>query len=248
MNPIEQTRLHVLNTVSEHQLPVAQAAELLGVSERHAWRILAAYRREGAAALAHSNRGRRPRDAVSDDEAAAVVQLASITYAGANHTHLSELLRDREGIDVSRRIGRWSCAWTRSPRSRRWIAPVRYCPCARDSGAAHPRLPAPRDGISLCRLAHRNRQGDWSLPPTAPRRGVSQVPRYHRGGGARRPGRSPDCGQLRHPPDGADPELAGQAAPLPFCWTPMRVSPWLRFSTERYLTLATKIDAASRSP
>ena len=176
-----------------------------------------------------------------------MVQPASITYAGANHTHLSELLRDREGIDLSRRIGRWSCAWTRSPRSRRWIAPVRYCPCARDSGAAHPRLPAPRDGISLCRLAHRNRQGDWSLPPTALRRGVSQVPRYHRGGGARRPGRSPDCGQLRHPPDGADPELAGQAAPLPFCWTPMRVSPWLRFNTERYLTLVTKIDAASRS-
>ena len=140
LNPIEQTRLHVLNTVSEHQLPVAQAAELLGVSERHAWRILAAYRREGAAALAHSNRGRRPRDAVSDDEAAAVVQLASITYAGANHTHLSELLRDRESIDLSRRIGRWSCAWTRSPRSRRWIAPVRYCPCARDRWSGAPTI------------------------------------------------------------------------------------------------------------
>ena len=140
MSPIEQTRLHVLNTVSEHQLPVAQAAELLGVSERHAWRILAAYRREGAAALAHSNRGRRPRDAVSDDEAAAVVQLASITYAGANHTHLSELLRDREGIDLSRRIGRWSCAWTRSPGSRRWIAPGRCCPCAWDKWSGAPMI------------------------------------------------------------------------------------------------------------
>ena len=102
MNPIEQTRLHVLNTVLEHQLPVAQAAELLGVSERHVWRILAAYRRDGAAGLTHSNRGRRPRNAVSDAAAAAVVQLASTTYAGANHTHRSELLRDREGIDLSR--------------------------------------------------------------------------------------------------------------------------------------------------
>ena len=53
MNAIEQTRLHVLNNILEHQLPVAQAAELLGVSERHAWRILAAYRKEGTAALAH---------------------------------------------------------------------------------------------------------------------------------------------------------------------------------------------------
>ena len=56
MNQLEQTRLHVLNSVLEHQLPVAQAAEILGVSERHAWRLLADYRREGAAALAHGNR------------------------------------------------------------------------------------------------------------------------------------------------------------------------------------------------
>ena len=61
MNQLEQTRLHVLNSVLEHQLPVAQAAEILGVSERHAWRILADYRKEGAAALVHGNRGRRPR-------------------------------------------------------------------------------------------------------------------------------------------------------------------------------------------
>ena len=89
LNQLEQTRLHVLNSVLEHQLPVAQAAEILGVSERHAWRLLADYRREGAAALAHGNRGRRPRNAVSDDEADAVIQLASTTYAGANHTHLT---------------------------------------------------------------------------------------------------------------------------------------------------------------
>ena len=102
MKELEQTRLHVLNTVLEHQLPVAQAAYLLGVGERHTWRILAAYRKEGAAALAHGNRRRRPHNAVSDDGVAEVVQLATTSYAGANHTHLSELLRDREGIDLSR--------------------------------------------------------------------------------------------------------------------------------------------------
>ena len=51
MNQPEQTRLQVLNSVLEHQLPAAQAAVVLGVSERHAWLLLAAYRREGAAAL-----------------------------------------------------------------------------------------------------------------------------------------------------------------------------------------------------
>ena len=39
---------------------------------------------------------------MADDEANAVIQLASTTYAGANHTHLTELLREREGIDLSR--------------------------------------------------------------------------------------------------------------------------------------------------
>ena len=121
LNQLEQTRLHVLNSVLEHQLPVAQAAEVLGVSERHSWRLLAAYRKEGAAALAHGNRGRKPRNTVADDEAAAVVRLASTTYAGANHTHLTELLRDREGIDLSRPTVRriLTRAGIPSPRHRR---------------------------------------------------------------------------------------------------------------------------------
>ena len=42
----------------------------------------------------------------------------------------------------------------------------------------------------------------------------SQVPRYHRVGGAFRPGRSPHYGQLRHPQDDPDPELVGQAPTL----------------------------------
>ena len=48
----EQTRLQVMNGVLERQWTVKEAAELLGVSERHGWRLLVAYRRKGAAALA----------------------------------------------------------------------------------------------------------------------------------------------------------------------------------------------------
>ena len=54
----------MLNSVLEYQAPIAQAAELLGVSERLARRMLAAYREQGAAVLAHGNRGRRPHNAV----------------------------------------------------------------------------------------------------------------------------------------------------------------------------------------
>ena len=67
----------MLNTVLEHHLPIAQAAEIMGVSERHTKRLMAAYRREGAAALAHGNRGRRPHNAVPEAAAAAVVKLTT---------------------------------------------------------------------------------------------------------------------------------------------------------------------------
>ena len=37
----EQARLQVLNGILEGQMSVDEAAEVLGVSERHVWRILA---------------------------------------------------------------------------------------------------------------------------------------------------------------------------------------------------------------
>ena len=121
MNQQEQARIQVLNGVLEYQLPIAQAAEIMGVSERHTKRLLAAYRRDGAAALAHGNRGRRPHNAVPETAAAAVVTLASNGYAGANHSHFTELLREREGIDLSRPTVRRILvkAGIGSPRSRR---------------------------------------------------------------------------------------------------------------------------------
>ena len=98
-----------------------QAATLMGVSARHTRRILAAYRRDGAAALAHGNRGRRPANATSDPLATDVVVLARTRYAGVNHTHLSELLREREGIDIGRNTLRkiLTDAGMNSPRRRR---------------------------------------------------------------------------------------------------------------------------------
>ena len=121
MNQREQARLSVLNSVLEYQVPIAQAAELLGVSQRHARRLLAAYREQGAAALAHGNRGRRPHNAIPPAQAAAVVELATQRYEGANHTHFTELLSEREGIDLSRPTVRriLTKAGIGSPRSRR---------------------------------------------------------------------------------------------------------------------------------
>ena len=121
LNQKEQARISVLNSVLEYQLPIPQAAEVLGVSPRHARRMLAAYRENGVAALAHGNRGRCPHNAIAPAEAAAVVELATHRYEGANHTHLTELLSEQEGIDLSRPTVRriLTKAGIGSPRSRR---------------------------------------------------------------------------------------------------------------------------------
>jgi transposase len=94
----EEARLVILNKVIGRELSVRDASEVLGVSERHGWRLLAAYRREGAVALAHGNRGRSSYNKLGDAEKARVAELAGSTYAGLNTQHLTELLAEREGI------------------------------------------------------------------------------------------------------------------------------------------------------
>ena len=102
MNPKEQTRLQVLNSLLAEHMTLDQAATLMGVSPRHTRRMLAAYREKGAAAVAHGHRGRKPSNATPDAVKTDVVRLARARYEGANHTHLSELLAEREGIDIGR--------------------------------------------------------------------------------------------------------------------------------------------------
>ena len=98
----EQSRLQILNGVMERHWSMAEAAQLMGVSERHGWRLLAEYRKEGAAGIAHKNRGRTPSNATPTSIRDLVVALAQGCYREINHTHLSELLAEREGVRLSR--------------------------------------------------------------------------------------------------------------------------------------------------
>ena len=92
MTPKEQTRLQVLNSLLVEHMTLDQAATLMGVSPRHTRRILADYRKNGAASLAHGHRGRKPANAIPEATRSRVVHLARTVYEGANHTHPSELL------------------------------------------------------------------------------------------------------------------------------------------------------------
>ena len=106
MTPKEQTKLKILNSLLVEHMTLDQAATLMGVSPRHTQRILAAYQEKGAATVAHGLRGRKPANATPEPVATAVVHLARTKYAGTNHTHLSELLSDRDGIDIGRTVKR----------------------------------------------------------------------------------------------------------------------------------------------
>jgi transposase len=57
---------------------------------------------DGPAGLIHGNRGRRPSNAVSAVITARVIELATTTYRGFNQQHLTEMLAEHEGIDLSR--------------------------------------------------------------------------------------------------------------------------------------------------
>ena len=119
----EQNRLQTLNGVLERHWHMREAAKVMGVSERQGWRILTAYRKEGAAALAHGNRGRTPTNATPLAIQQQVVAMAKERYSGVNHTHLAELLAEREGITLSRSTLRRLLTGAGMPSPRRGKSP-----------------------------------------------------------------------------------------------------------------------------
>ena len=137
VNQKEQRRIRVLVEVVGGRMTVGQAAESMNLSVRQTQRILAAFRKEGAAGVAHGNRGRQPVHTIEERNRARVVELASSIYRACNDRHLTELLAEREGIVLSRssvrRIRR--DAGLASPRQRR--QPVHRVRRARRTTAGH---------------------------------------------------------------------------------------------------------------
>ncbi len=117
----EQQRAMVLTRVVAGEWTQAEAAMSLGLSERQVRRLVRTYQTVGPAALAHGNRGRAPRHALSDATRDRVVALAREKYVGLGDQHLTEKLADEEqlvlGRETVRRLPRG--AGITSPRKRR---------------------------------------------------------------------------------------------------------------------------------
>jgi transposase len=98
----EQQRIEVVSRWLAGILTTSEATLVLGCSERTAWRLRAAMLRDGAAGLAHGNRGRPSSRRLPEAVADRIVQLSSTVYRGFNDTHLAEVLAEEEGIVIGR--------------------------------------------------------------------------------------------------------------------------------------------------
>jgi transposase len=103
MTQAERDRLVALKKAKKKLITQKQAAEELGITERHVRRLLRALRRRGDKAVVHALRGlpsNRKIDANTEQEAVAI--LSRPVYRGFGPTLASEYLAKKHGIEVSR--------------------------------------------------------------------------------------------------------------------------------------------------
>jgi transposase len=101
-DPQSRHRTYVLDHVVAGSLTLDEAARILRLSTRQIRRLMVRHT-DGPAGLVHGNRGRPPANRIEEELRRHVVELATTTYAGVNHTHLAELLAQREGLEIAER-------------------------------------------------------------------------------------------------------------------------------------------------
>ena len=102
----DEKRYNLLTKVIAGEITLAQAAPALGISYRQAKRLKKAMIEEGLKGLVHGNRGRIPANKIDTEIRKKVLTLSQEKYAMLNDTHFTEVLSEREGIDISRQTVR----------------------------------------------------------------------------------------------------------------------------------------------
>ena len=102
MSQKEFQRVRVIENAVGGRMSVREAARLLQLSERQVQRLKQRYQPDSAEWVRHGNRGRSTPWAVSPPQQQLILDLARGKYRGFNDSHLTEKLRDEEGLRVSR--------------------------------------------------------------------------------------------------------------------------------------------------
>lgn len=81
---------------------VKQVALALGISERRVKQIKKEVKQNGIKSIQHGNRGRKPKNTISDETRNKILELRqSYEYELSNFKHFQELLKEHENIDIS---------------------------------------------------------------------------------------------------------------------------------------------------
>jgi DNA-binding transcriptional ArsR family regulator len=98
----ELQRMHVVRLTLEGRESVGKGAKLLGISVRQMKRLRRKMKGRGVEGLLHGNRGKPPWNRTSSEQIRRVLELARGRYQGLNDSHLSEKLREKEKVALSR--------------------------------------------------------------------------------------------------------------------------------------------------
>jgi transposase len=98
----ELHRLHVVRLTLEGRESVGKGAKLLGISARQMKRLRRKMRAGGVERLVHGNRGKPVWNKTGAEKLKKIIELARGRYQGLNDTHLTEKLKEKEKIDLSR--------------------------------------------------------------------------------------------------------------------------------------------------
>lgn len=95
-------RATLIEACIKGQCTVKQVADALGLSERRVKQIKKEVKENGVKSIQHGNRGRKPKNTISDETRKRILELrSSYEYEISNFTHFQELLKERENIDIS---------------------------------------------------------------------------------------------------------------------------------------------------
>lgn len=102
LKPKDLKRATLIEACIKGQCTVKQVATALGLSERRVKQIKKEIKEKGVKSIQHGNRGRKPKNTISDETRKRILELrSSYEYEISNFKHFQELLKERENIDIS---------------------------------------------------------------------------------------------------------------------------------------------------
>lgn len=102
MSQREIHRVHVVRLTIEGRETVGRGAKLLGISARQMKRLRRKIKERGVEGLLHGNRGKAAWNKTVAEKIEQVLRLARGRYQGLNDTHLTEKLKEKEKLALSR--------------------------------------------------------------------------------------------------------------------------------------------------